>query len=96
MKKSTILAAVATAITLASGSSFAEEAATEKCKVTKFSIKAAKADCATSTHSCAGNNKANDAESWIKVPAGQCAMINSGDLSKVDPAVKDKLEMSAK
>jgi uncharacterized membrane protein len=95
MKKSTLLAAVAAAITLASGSSFAE-GNMEHCKVTKGSIKAGKADCKTSSHSCAGQNKANDPESWISVPTGHCDKINAGDFMGVDPAIKEKIEVSVK
>jgi len=51
---------------------------TEKC----YGIaKAAKNDCQTATHSCAGTaTEDNDAESWIYVPGGTCAKIVGGSL----------------
>lgn len=43
--------------------------------------KAAKNDCQTATHSCAGTaNKDGQADSWIYVPAGTCAKIVGGSL----------------
>jgi uncharacterized membrane protein len=44
---------------------------------------AAKNDCQTATHSCAGESKqARDRESWIYVPAGTCTKIDGGSLKK--------------
>lgn len=94
MKKSGIFTAVAAAVTLTAGVAFAE-GDMEKCKVVKDGkglIKEHKADCKGSSHSCAGQNKAGDAESWIMVPNGQCAKINAGDFSGVGQDVKDKIE----
>jgi|GEM_PF-6989288 len=71
-------------------------AAPEQCKVVdkdgKGLIKAQMADCKAATHSCAGQNTAGDPQSWINVPAGQCAKINQGDFSGVPQTVKDKVE----
>lgn len=40
-------------------------------------------DCATGTHSCAGQSaRAKDPESWIYVPAGTCTKIDGGKLAK--------------
>ena len=52
----------------------------EKC----FGIAAASQnDCQTATHSCAGESKqAQDANSWIYVPAGTCTKIAGGSLKK--------------
>ena len=42
---------------------------------------AAKNDCQTATHSCAGESKtARDTSSWIYVPAGTCSKIEGGSL----------------
>jgi len=68
----------------------------EKChpvKGGKGLIKANKADCKGSSHSCAGQNKAGDLESWIMVPTGLCGKINSGNFDEVPPAIKAKLEI---
>lgn len=94
MKKSSIFMAVTTAITLTAGVAFAD-GDMEKCKVIqdgKGLIKAHKADCAGASHSCAGQNKAGDAEAWIMVPKGQCSKINVGDFSGVGQDIKDKIE----
>lgn len=94
MKKSGIFTAVAAAVTLTAGVAFAE-GDMEKCKVVKDGkglIKEHKADCKGSSHSCAGQNKASDAESWIMVPKGQCDKINAGDFSGVGQDIKDKIE----
>jgi uncharacterized membrane protein len=94
MKKIEIYAAFISALALFSTVSFAEDM--EKCQVVKNGqglIKEHKADCASaSSHSCAGQNKAGDPESWIIVPKGQCAKINAGDFSGVSPGIKDKIE----
>ena len=50
-----------------------------------------KNDCKTPSHSCAGQAAAGSADSWINVPAGQCAKINMGDFSGIDAATKAKL-----
>jgi len=44
-------------------------------------VKAGKNDCQTSSHACAGQNKADgDAMSWIYVPQGTCEKIVGGKL----------------
>ena len=44
-------------------------------------VKAAKNDCQTSTHACAGQSaKDGDAMSWIYVPKGTCEKIVGGNL----------------
>jgi len=98
MKKSTIFTAITAAVTLTSGAAFAEysmDMEMEKCKAVKNGkglIKEHKADCKSVSHSCAGQNKAGDPDSWIMVPKGQCDKINAGDLSGVDKKITDKLE----
>ena len=94
MKKISIFTAVTTALTLASSLAWATDDM-EKCKVMKDGvglIKANKADCAGTSHSCAGQNKAGDPESWIIVPKGQCDKINAGDFSGVTPEIREKIE----
>lgn len=95
MKKLNIIAAVAAAVAITSGSAFAEEEM-EKCKVVdkngKGLIKEHKASCAGANHSCAGQNKAGDPESWISVPKGQCDKINAGDFSGVSQSIKDSID----
>ena len=69
----------------------------EKCKVVdsngKGLIKEHKTDCASKNNSCAGHNKAHDAEAWIMVPKGECDKINKGDFSGVSDEVKEKIDM---
>ena len=93
--KTSIITAIAAAIALTPFSAFAEENNMDKCKVVKDGkgmIKASKSDCATASHSCAGQNAAGDAEAWLKVPKGQCEKINAGDFSGIDQVTKDKIE----
>lgn len=95
MKKISIFIAITSAIALTASMVFAENNGIEKCQVIKNGkglIKAMKADCATTSHSCAGQNKADDPDSWIMVPKGQCIKINSGDLAEINQVIKDKLE----
>jgi hypothetical protein len=100
MKTSKILMAIAIAAAFSANTAFAADNMDnmdnmEKCKVVKDGkgmIKANKADCASLSHSCAGQNKAGDAGSWIKVPKGQCDKINAGDFSSVSEEVKNKVE----
>jgi len=100
MKNLNIIAAIAAAVSLTSSVSFAGEAEMEKCKVVDASgkglIAAGKSDCKTSKHSCAGQNSAGDAESWISVPTGQCTKINAGDFSGVSPEIKAKVTAETK
>lgn len=67
----------------------------EKCvamKDGKNIVKANKNDCKSASHSCAGQAKAGEADSWIYVPKGQCAKINSGNYTGISKETKDKLE----
>ncbi len=42
-------------------------------------VKAAKNDCQTSTHACAGQSKMDsDPESWVYLPKGSCDRIVGG------------------
>lgn len=94
MQKNKIFTAVAAAVALSSTSAFAE-GDMEKCRVVKDGkglIKEHRADCKGATHSCAGQNKAGDPESWILVPVGECEKINAGDFSDVSKEIKDKIE----
>lgn len=98
MNKSTIFSAITAAIALSAGAAFASAstAEMEKCMPMmdgKGLIMEHKADCKTSSHSCAGQNQAGDPMSWIMVPKGDCAKINAGDFKNVDPSVLAKLEM---
>ncbi len=97
MKKINLLATAFAAAALSVSSGQAAEM--EKCKVVgkdgKGLIKEFKGACNTSTHSCAGQNKAGDPEAWILVPEGECAKINAGDTSGVAPSVREKLDLVA-
>lgn len=92
MKKATIFTAIATAVTLSS----AHAAPMEKCVILDKNgrglIKAHKADCASATSSCAGQNKAGDPNAWILVPKGKCKQINEGNYEGLSKKVKDKIE----
>jgi len=82
---SAMLAAAAMAV--ASTAVYADDAkamakpATEKC----FGVaKAGKNDCAAGTHSCAGQaTKDMDKASFVALPAGVCAKLAGGSLSKM-------------
>lgn len=64
---------------------FAAKPGMEKCAGI---AKAAKNDCGTSKHSCAGQAaKDGDKEEWVYVPAGTCDKIVRGT---VKPGGKDK------
>ena len=92
MKKTSIFIAITSAITLATSIASAQDM--KKCPVIKNDIgliKAMKADCATSLHSCAGQNPANEVEAWITVPKGQCTKINNGDFTGVSQKTKNKI-----
>jgi len=95
MKKMSIAAAMASAMALSSAA-YAGPNDMERCTVVDKDghglIKAHKSDCAGAGHSCAGQNKAGDANAWIIVPKGQCAKINAGDFSGVDESIKDKIK----
>jgi len=96
MKNSTKLLATAIAAAAFSVSNtYAMGADMEKCKVVdaegKGLIKEHKGDCAGSSNSCAGHNKAGDPEAWILVPKGDCAKINAGEYDDISDEIKDKL-----
>lgn len=106
MKKTVIFAAITTAIGMAStGITYADDTTSatppqlEKCQINKDGksfIKEHMADCkTTSSHSCMGNNSANDSESWVFVPQGECAKINACDFSGMTDNVKSKIDMDA-
>lgn len=98
MSKLKTLAALTAALTLTTGAAFADGHGKEKCMVNKDGkglILERKADCAGANHSCAGQNTANDTESWILVPEGHCAKINAGDIEGVDQKILDKIDLDA-
>jgi uncharacterized membrane protein len=84
--KSVSLAAVATAIFIASP----QGASAEPAPVPQFSVEkcygiaaATQNDCQTATHSCAGEaEQARDPASWIYVPTGTCTKIAGGSLKR--------------
>ncbi len=95
-----IFAAVTAATALMSSSAFAAAgagaAAMEHCvpmKDGKNIVADHKNDCKAAAHSCAGQAAAGTADSWINVPAGECAKINAGDMTGIDDATKAKLAM---
>jgi len=96
MSRSKLLATAFTAAMFSFGSAqAADHKGMEKCKVDnkgKGLIKEHKGDCASKTHSCAGQNKAGDPDAWIMVPKGECDKINAGDLSGVSDDIKAKIE----
>jgi uncharacterized membrane protein len=60
------------------GTAVAGEKKPEKCYGV---VKAGKNDCQTSSHACAGQNKADgEAQSWIYLPQGTCEKIVGGSL----------------
>lgn len=96
MKKMSILTAIAAAASLVSSSAMADDTM-EHCQVVKDGqgmIAAGKADCSTTSHSCAGQNTANDPSSWISVPKGECAKINAGELTGLSPETTNKLSVA--
>ena len=70
--KTLIKAAVASVVALGLGAvSLPASAAKEGFDKCQGIVKAGMNDCGTSTHSCAGQSKAdNDAEEWVYVPEG--------------------------
>lgn len=94
-KKLSIFVAITAATALASSAAMASEM--EKCRILDAEgrglIKEHKGDCATATHSCAGQSAPWDPEAWIMVPAGECAKINAGDLSGVSEEIRAKIEV---
>jgi hypothetical protein len=95
-----ILTAIAAAAALASGVAIADTSATqeqgmEKCHVVKAGvgmIVAGKADCKTTSHSCAGKNVSGDPSSWIWVPTGDCKKVDDGDFSDLSEGAQAKIE----
>jgi uncharacterized membrane protein len=73
--------AVASTAAFAADSKAMDKPATEKC----FGVnKAGKNDCAAGTHSCAGQaTKDMDKASFVSVPAGVCAKLAGGSLTKM-------------
>jgi uncharacterized membrane protein len=96
MDKSILFTAVLAAVSLTSNVAWAEaDDSMEKCTVVKDGkslIKAHKGDCKGTNHSCAGQNAAGEADSWIIVPKGDCSKINSGDYTGMSPSIRDKVE----
>lgn len=99
MTKTALLTAIAAAAALASGSAFADTTASnntmEKCHVVKAGkgmIVAGKADCKSTSHSCAGKNSSGDPASWIWVPTGDCVKVDDGDFSDLSQDVQAKIE----
>jgi uncharacterized membrane protein len=98
MKKAKLLATAFAAAAFSIGSANAgSHGDMEKCKVVdshgKGLIIEHKSDCASKSSSCAGHNKAGDADAWILVPKGECDKINKGDLSGVSDEIKAKVDM---
>jgi uncharacterized membrane protein len=96
MNRSTILA-IATAMSFAvSATANAADEKMEKCspmdKSGKTLVKAHKNDCKSGKHSCAGQASADDADSWIYVPAGICDKIKAGEWKNVPSNICDKIE----
>jgi uncharacterized membrane protein len=75
----------AAALGIAATASAANEKAMDKPAMEKcFGVnKAGKNDCAAGDHSCAGQStKAMDKASFVEVPAGVCAKLAGGSLTK--------------
>jgi uncharacterized membrane protein len=96
MKKTEIVTIVAAALALSTAAIAEEAPQMEKCKVVnkagKGLIKAHKGDCSTDKNSCAGDNDANNPQSWIMVPNGQCAKINAGNFDGVSEDIREAIE----
>jgi uncharacterized membrane protein len=56
-------------------------------------VKAGQTDCASklATHSCAGQNSANEPGAWILLPAGVCDKINTGNIQDIPAEQKTTL-----
>lgn len=80
MKTTAIIAGALLAAIAVAGNVNAQEAKTEKC----YGIaKAGQNDCQTATSSCAGTSKKDaQADAWLSVPAGACAKIVGGSLTR--------------
>jgi uncharacterized membrane protein len=73
-------AAFAADATMPAGKAAADKPAMEKCYGVN---KAGKNDCAAGVHSCAGQaTKDMDKTSFVEVPAGVCAKLAGGSLTK--------------
>src|SRR5574337_1019716 len=99
MKKVVLMSAITAAVSLSMGLAHAgmgnDMKNGEKCVVIKDGknlIKEGKNDCKTAVHSCAGQAKAGELDSWIYVPKGECAKINGGNMTGVSKEVKEKIE----
>lgn len=57
-------------------------------------VAAGKSDCATSTHSCAGQNTAGDADAWVYVSQGDCDKVKAGQTDDLPMDVQSKLDLS--
>ena len=52
-------------------------------------VKAAKNDCGTSKHSCAGQaSKDSDAAEWVYLPTGTCAKLTNGSTTSSEATEK--------
>ncbi len=95
MKNLTIFTSIAAALALSSGLAMANMETLEKCVVVDKNgnnlVKAGKNDCATSSHSCAGQSTAGDPTAFITVPQGQCVKINAGDYAGISNDIKAKI-----
>ena len=86
MNKTQMLLASALTTMLAAGASSPAHAAKPGLEKCAGIAKAAKNDCGTSKHSCAGQAaKDGDKEEWVYVPTGTCEKIVGGT---VKPASK--------
>ena len=78
MRNSILVASALATVLSLSATAGAQAADNEKC----YGVaKAAKNDCQTATHSCAGTaTKDAQGDSWIYVPKGTCDKISGGSL----------------
>jgi uncharacterized membrane protein len=79
-------------------SDIADKTSTQECQCTpiyqgKNLVKPGQTDCASAknTHSCAGQNAANDMDAWILLPAGVCDKIMTGKTQDLSVDEKTKL-----
>ena len=76
-----LMAAAVVALGLAAVSSVSFAGEDKKMETEKCSgiVKAGMNDCGTSSHSCAGQAKMDNAEGeWIKLPKGTCEKVTGG------------------
>jgi uncharacterized membrane protein len=75
-----IASAVGSLLALGTTTVSAEDAPKEKCQGV---VKAGQNDCATVTHSCAGQAKTdNDPQEWKYVPKGECEKLGGKVVEK--------------